>query len=413
MDSASNVAGLIASSIAARPPDEDHPYGHRRYETLAALMIGALLLLTAWEVATSALDRLQHSEELTLSPVVFAVLIATVVVNLVVSRYERREGQRLKSELLLADAENTGTDVFVTLSVLASTGIVALTGWSWVDLLAALVVVALIGRAAWTIIRQTGGVLVDTAPYSPDELASLVTQLPSVDRVARARSRGPADAAHIDIDVQVAPEMTATQANAITSAIRDHLDASLDGVAEVEVHFVPDEQAGDDYTLTARAAAFALGLSVHEVHVRQRGSGRVLDLHVEVTPGQTLDAAHAQATQLEHDLKARLLDVEEVVTHIEPQQTDATPGAEPRADHMAQLIERALALLRSTYPDADWHQPRLYTDGDALILTLHAGLAAGVTIEHAHDLAEAAETLLKTRLPALRRVTIHTEPVSR
>jgi cation diffusion facilitator family transporter len=294
VDGTSNLVGLVAIVIADRPPDDDHPYGHRRFETMAALLIGALLLLTAWEVVQGAIERLQDGTLPEITPLTFAVLIGTLAVNLFVSTYERREGKRLNSEILIADSANTGADVFVTLSVIASMALVTL-GLYWVDTVAALVVVVLIGRAGWQILRQTGSVLVDTAPYPPGQLTALVEEVPCVENVLRARSRGPLDAATIDIDVQVAPEMTANQTANIAQAIQDHLDRSLGGIAEVEVHFVPRQDGKPDYALMARACGDALGLTTHEVHVTdldtnindKKAPGKLLELHVEVPPGHT------------------------------------------------------------------------------------------------------------------------------
>jgi cation diffusion facilitator family transporter len=237
-DSAGNIGGLIANWAAARPPDADHPYGHRRFETMAALLIGALLLLTAWEIVQSVLERLQHATTTpVITPLTLVVLIGTLCINIGVSTYQIAAGKRLKSEILLADAKNTRADVFVTISVLVSSILVTITSWAWLDAVAALVVVALIGKAAWEIVAQTGQVLVDTAPYSPDELSEIIADVPHVSEVVRSRCRGPRDAVHIDMDVCVPPEMTVQQTNRITSMIRERLETELDGVAEVEVHF--------------------------------------------------------------------------------------------------------------------------------------------------------------------------------
>src|SRR5690606_17947362 len=266
MDGSSNVVGLIANYVAEQPPDEDHPYGHRRFETIAALGIGVLLLVTAWEIVSGAIERLQTGDQPEITALTFAVLIATLLVNIFISRYERREGKRLNSELLIADAANTGADVFVTLSVLASMVLVSF-GLTWADPIAALIIVVLIGRAGWQVLRSTGGVLVDTAPYAPEMLRSLAETVPSVERVVRARSRGPADAAHIDIDVQVPPETTAEHSAAIADAVRKAIHERLQGVAEVAIHFMPTPNAAPDYALAVRARADALGLSTHEVRV--------------------------------------------------------------------------------------------------------------------------------------------------
>ena len=238
-DSAGNIAGLIANLFAAQPPDDDHPYGHRRFETLAALLIGALLLLTAWEMIQGVIERLNAAIPPQITPITWCVLVGTLLVNVLVSRYQIREGQRLNSEILLADAKNTCADIFVTLSVIISTGLVALTGWVWVDVVAALVVVALIGKAAWEILTQTGQVLVDTAPYAPEELAAVVADVPQNCDIVRVRSRGSRTAAHIDVDIRVPHDMTVGLSDTIASQIRQRFNAVLDGIIEVEVHFIP------------------------------------------------------------------------------------------------------------------------------------------------------------------------------
>lgn len=253
-DSASNVVALIANNLAGRPADDDHPYGHARFETLAAMGIALLLLLTAWETISGVIEGLTVSQTPSITPISFAIMIGTLVINTFVNRYQTRAGKRLNSELLLADAAHTGADIFVTLSVLASMVLVAVLGWTWADKAAALVVVVLILRAAWNIIRRNGSVLVDTAPYTPDELETLARKVPTVDHVVRARSRGAPGAAYIDIDVQVAPETTVETTAEIAAAIEDQLRANLDGVFEVEVHFTPQTTRSRTVHYLERAA---------------------------------------------------------------------------------------------------------------------------------------------------------------
>lgn len=414
MDGASNLIGLIATKIAAKPADEGHPYGHRRFETIAALAVGVLLLITAWEIVGGAIERLQDPQPTEVTPLTFIVLIVTLGVNIFVSRYERGEGERLQSELLTADAANTSADVFVTLSVLVSMVLVSL-GWTWVDPIAALIIVVLIVRAAWGVLSQTGGVLVDTAPYSSDELSEVAFQVPSVEAVIRARSRGTKDAAHIDIDVRVPAEMTAAQTSAIAEAIRQKFSATLAGVSEVEVHFEPRLAGEKDYALTARAHADALGLSTHEVRLSDTRDGKILEMHVEVPPNQTLGEAHTQVSQLEQDIRANLPEVCEVVTHIEPaQQTPEETQEMPTPKKEEILKSQALDVLLKKYPSMDWHDLRVSHyegHGGNYALSLHVSLDADATVEQAHTLAEDAELLIRKAIPEFARVTIHTEPL--
>lgn len=410
VDALGNVVGLVALRFAALPPDDDHPYGHRRFETLAALMIGTFLLLTAWEIGLGALERLRGRSLPTYSLLTFVVLILTLLINIAVNRYQVQQGRRLRSELLLADAANTGSDIVVTLSVIVSTLVLLTTGWAWIDSVTALIVVLLIVRAAWSILRSTGRVLVDTAPYAPAQLIALVKDVPQVEQVLRARSRGTPDAALIDIDARIAPGLPAHQTAAITADIRQRLHAALNGVQEVEVHFVPADLSGRSMIEVAVLCAQELGLAAHEIHMN---GSHALELHVEVPAGQTLAAAHNQATALEALLRDRLPQLKEIITHIEPTPPVSTvdsPAELPYGDHERQIKQVALAYLTAFFPLVDWHHLRVYDHAGHLALTLHVTLAPQMTIDAAHDLSERAEALLRAELPVLKRVTIHTEP---
>lgn len=410
IDGTSNVVALVANRIADQPPDDEHPYGHRRFETLAALLIGAFLILVAWEIATGVIDRLRGEAELSLTPLAFVVLAVTLVVNIGVSTYQIREGKRLNSELLLADAANTSADVFVTLSVLLSMIVVSISGWVWVDLVAAAAVVVLIGRAALRILRQTGSVLVDTAPYAPEYLIELIEAVPSVSGVAHVRSRGPADSVIIDVEVHVPPEMTAGQTEAISQAIRAHLQSHLPGVTEVSVRFTPHDPDERDYAMVVRAAGDALGVSTHEVAVIDTPTGKMLELHAEVPPGQTVQQAHILVSQLETDIRGRLPEIDRVVTHIEPTQQGGEGDYGVSDAESQQIKQDALVILEKYNSAVNWHDLRVYQREIGITLTLHAALSGEMTLEAAHDMTEQAETLLRSQLPALSRVTIHIEP---
>jgi divalent metal cation (Fe/Co/Zn/Cd) transporter len=276
---------------------------------------------------------------------------------------------------------------------------------------AALVVVLLIGKAAWEIVAQTGQILVDTAPYSPEEITSLIADTPNVLGIMRARSRGSHDAVQIDIDVRVAPEMTTEQSNSITYAIRKRLQAQLEGIAEIEVHFSPYHANGRDAVLTARAYADARGLSTHEVQVWHDERGTVLEMHVEVPPQQTLAQAHEQVSQLEFDVSHALPQIDRVVTHIEPAQGNQSAPDDLRLlRHAVTIQSQAHTLLNTHYPQVGWHDLSTRPLNQGYAMNLHAALPALMSVEAAHAMAESAETMLRGSIPELARVTIHTEP---
>jgi divalent metal cation (Fe/Co/Zn/Cd) transporter len=187
------------------------------------------------------------------------------------------------------------------------------------------------------------------------------------------RSRGPADASYIDVDVEVAPEMTAEHTAAIASAIRDKLHQNLDGIDEIEVHFVPRQNGERDYALSARAVADALGLTTHEVRVSEGQNGKLLEMHVEVPPGQTLGDAHEQVSRLERDVRQNLPEVSEVITHIEPA-ARAADLPDDTSEQIQQIEAQALSLLHANYPDTGWHDLRVHFSERGFSIAMHVTL---------------------------------------
>ncbi len=410
LDGVNNVIALFANWFAGRPADDSHPYGHRRFETLAALGIGVALLLMAFNLVTSALDRLQNpAQSPDYTPLTFAIMVGTLAVNLFVAWYERREGKRLKSELLTADASHTASDVMVTISVLISMVLIQL-NLAWADPVAALIVVALIARTAFGILRSTANVLADAAPIPPKELQQAVEAVPAVGEVLRVRSRGTADAVLVDVDVKVPAATTAGHTEALTDAIRDSLKDRFDGIEEVEVHFTPEGDQADGPALLARALADPLGLAVHEVMLTLHDGRQALELHVEAPADSTLEQAHELVTMLEARLRARFPALGSLTTHIEPA-APPTPVEEADATDAAIIEATAEQLLRDRFPEADWHDLHVTEGEGGLALTAHAGMSPALPLSEAHEVAEMAEVLLRAEFPAITRVTLHTEPL--
>lgn len=407
MDASSNVVGLVGIRLAAQPPDEDHPYGHRRFETLATLAIGGLMLLAAWEILQTMLDRLLNGGSPDVTPASFVIMIATIITNLIVTLYERRQGHALKSDILLADASHTSSDILVSLSVLASLAVIEL-GFPGIDVIVALIIVAVIGRVGVGIIAQTSNTLADRQILDPASVAFLLQDMPGVEETVRVRSRGPADAVLVDIDTRIKPAVTTDHAYAIAKEIKERVRDAYPQVDEVQVHFAPQRNAGTDFTLEARAVADALGLNIHEVIPVPVRDGVALEMHVEVQPGLTLGEAHRQVSELERRLKSDLPRVREVLTHIEPANAHGAPLTQTQA--ALNLRDAALAIANRLYSDADWHHPTIRLALGGYAMTMHCHLPASVSVEEAHAIAEHVETTIRSELPQVQRVTIHTEP---
>ncbi len=136
------IAGLVALIVAARPPDEDHAYGHNKVEYFSSGFEGALILVAAASIGWAAIPRLFDPQPIQDAGWGIAISIAASGINAAVARVLMQAGRAHNSITLEADAHHLLTDVWTSLGVLLGVGAVALTGWQWLDPLIALVVAA-------------------------------------------------------------------------------------------------------------------------------------------------------------------------------------------------------------------------------------------------------------------------------
>lgn len=238
-DGTSNVIGLIGLSVAARPADRSHPYGHAKFETFASAAIGAMLMLAAWRVGSSAFERLQDpGSGPSVDTVSFLIMIATLAVNIVVTTLERRAGERLGSDVLRADASHTASDVLVTVSVIG--GLVAVRlGYPMADPILALVVSAFIVVTGVRVLASAGETLADTAQIDPADVCTFVLELDGVRGCHDVRTRGSESGVYVDLHVQVDPSITVAQGHAIAERVEKAIGDGFDEVVDVIAHLEP------------------------------------------------------------------------------------------------------------------------------------------------------------------------------
>jgi len=239
-DAASNVVGLVGVRAAGQPPDEDHPYGHRKYETVAAAAVNVFLLLVVIEVLRNALNQLsgRSTSPPSITTASFIVMLLTVAVNLLVIAYESREAERLASEVLLADALQTRGDVWTSLTVVAALVGVRL-GLPILDPLAALVVAGFIGYASYQIARATTRILSDRIVIAESDIERVVMSVPGVLGCHHIRTRGSADHVFLDLHVWLPAEMPLIHAHDLSHVVKDRLMARYPQIADAIIHIEP------------------------------------------------------------------------------------------------------------------------------------------------------------------------------
>ena len=239
VDALYNVLGLIVVRVAAREPDEDHPYGHGKFETLGALGIVVFLSVTGFELVRSAIEKLvAGGQPIRVSDISLGILLATLATNVLVAWYENRRGHELASELLIADAAHTRTDVFITIGVLIGV-LFSRQGYVWVDSVVAILVALLIVRVAFQILSRTVPVLVDERAIPEPTIRESAQAVEGVKSAYGIRSRGGnAGVRYAEVTIAVDRGANVAAAHAIADAVEERLKHDLE-LEEVTVHVEP------------------------------------------------------------------------------------------------------------------------------------------------------------------------------
>jgi cation diffusion facilitator family transporter len=413
-DGLSNIVGLAGLFVASKPPDVEHPYGHRKFETIAALSIAFLLFLTCWQLLQVAWERLGSAVRPQINLWTGVAMVAGLLIQAGTSFYELRQGRRLRSEILVADAYHTRASILISLSVLGGLGLVRL-GFPQADPLLAAFVALMIGKIGVDILRETLPVLVDRAAMDPGQIAGVVEGVAGIESFHRVRSRGALGDAAVDLHIRVSPDKTLQEANAIADEVRRRLLA-LDGVNDVTVHVEAQRQAEPDVSdlfAAIKHAASELGLTVHEVWAHRAGGDLYLEMHIGVDPHLTLGEAHALVDRLERVVRERLQEVKGVHTHIElaTTQVQEDAGELPELEgYVRQQVERVVAQIPSLDRPHNIRVRRNPAAGDKLFISLECTVAPDTPVTQAHYLASLLEQELGRRLENVADVSVHLEP---
>lgn len=239
LDGGASVIALIGITAAARPPDANHPYGHRKFEILTTIVVAGLLFLSAWEILGAAVHRLlRHAPAPDFSAIGLGLLGLGVVANLILSRWERKAGLEVSSPLLLADAAHTRTDVFSSVLAIAALGGSQL-GLPWLDPLFAIGIVVVLARAVYEILIEGIRVVSDAIRLDPDQIRTVAEGVEGVRGAHAIRSHGMTNDIHIDLHIQVEDQLTTRQVYEIENQVTEALRKHFPGVTHVALRHEP------------------------------------------------------------------------------------------------------------------------------------------------------------------------------
>lgn len=196
-DSANNILGLVTNHFADPRPDRDHPYGHQKYEAIGALGIAAFLGIACFEILSGAVERLiKGGKPVSISPNELWILLIVLGINIFVTFYERAVGKRLGSVILVADAQHTMSDVWVTITVICGLigvwqgRVLNIPQLQLLDVFLAFPVAILVFRSGWKVLTENLPWLVDEMAIAPEVIHAIAMDVPGVVNCHSIASRG-------------------------------------------------------------------------------------------------------------------------------------------------------------------------------------------------------------------------------
>lgn len=244
------VIAFVAVRTSSKPPDQDHPFGHGKVENISGTIEALLIFVAAGWIVHEAVNKLADPQPLHLPVWGVAVMLVSVIVNIVVSQRLFKVGKETDSVALLADAWHLRTDVYTSAGVMLGLAVVAIGGWlwpqaslSWIDPAAAIAVSLLIAKAAYDLTRESGRDLLDTR--LPDEEEAwirgfVIEQKSQIVGFHELRTRKSGSNRFVEFHIVVDPEMSVSRSHAITRLLSRGIKAQFPA-AMVTIHVDPCE----------------------------------------------------------------------------------------------------------------------------------------------------------------------------
>jgi cation diffusion facilitator family transporter len=411
LDVGATIMTYFAVRIGSEPADDNHPYGHGKIEAVAALIETGLLFGVAAYVAIEAVGRLSSgAHPVIASPVAYAVLVTSIVVDLVRSRSLLRIAKETKSDALAADALHFSSDLVSSALVLL--GLIAANfGFPQGDTVAAIGVSLFIAIAGYRLGRQTVDTLMDAVPsHLTASIKRIVGDVHGVVDVNSVRVRTVGRDVFSEVTISVARTLSLDRATAIKDAVVSAVKATY---PEASVIVSASPKSLDDETVLERIlhVAAVMKQPVHHITVQRVGDRLAVSLDMEIDGRQTVEEGHRKATKFEEAVAQELGDTVEIETHLEPLEVRALHGVDIASSEV-RPIETALAeLVKGDGRLWNVHDVRARRTEPGLVVNYHCNVVAEMPVLEMHNRIDAVERSVRERFPEIARVVGHAEPV--
>ncbi len=409
VDVVATVITWMVVRVSDQPADEEHHYGHGKFESVSALGVIAILYVLAGGILVESWSRLREGvAPPTISAIPFIVLLIDIAVNFWRARALHRTARETGSQALAADALHFASDVLGSIAVIIGLALAGLGFW-WGDAAAAVAVAVMIALLGLRMARETVKTLLDRAPEGVSEKArDAIEQVPGVVGVDRLRARMVGATHFIEATVKVPRTLPIDRVDEIKRKVQAAVSAAL---GDADVTFTAAPVALNNESVRERIMVIARnsGLAVHHVTVHDLGGKLTVSLDLEVDGEMALTAAHDIAHDLERDIRDEFGAEVEVDTHIEPLEPELPFGTDAAPDRI-ETIRTALSRFAADTAIRDIHDVRVRNTDAGEIVNFHCRAAPSMSVIKVHENVDEIERALRRAFPTVKRVISHAEP---
>src|SRR3954463_4379496 len=394
LDVVATVITWLVVRVSDQPADEEHHYGHGKFESLSALFVIALLYVLAGGILVESWSRLREgAAPPTLSAIPFVVLVIDIAVNFWRARALHRTARETRSQALAADALHFASDVLGSIAVIIGLVLTGL-GYAWGDSVAAIGVAVMISILGLRLGRSTIETLLDRAPEGAAEKAiAAIRAVPGVVDVERLRVRMVGPTHFIDAIANVPRTYPIDRVEAIKKTAQQAVSKAL-GDADLTFTAVPVARDNESVRERIMVIARNSGLAVHHVTVHDLGGRLTVSIDLEVDGEMGLNAAHDIAHNLERSIRDDFGEDVEVDTHIEPLEPDLPFGTDA-APARVEAVKAALTRFAADGAIHDIHNVRVRDTDAGEIVNFHCRASPTMSVVKVHEGVDEIERALR------------------
>jgi cation diffusion facilitator family transporter len=412
VDVVATVITWMVVRVSDQPADEEHHYGHGKFESVSALGVIAILYVLAGGILVESWSRLREgTPPPSISAIPFVVLLIDIAVNFWRARALHRTARETQSQALAADALHFASDVLGSIAVIIGLALAGLGYW-WGDAAAAIAVAIMIALLGLRMARSTVETLLDRAPEGVAEKARLAIEgVSGVVGVERLRARMVGATNFIDAFVKVPRTYPIDRVDEIKRKVQAAVSNAL---GDVDVTFTSIPVALNNESVRERIMVIARnsGLAIHHVTVHDLGGKLIVSIDLEVDGDMTLAVAHEVTRLLERNIRDEFGADVEIDTHIEPLEPELPWGSDA-APERTETIKAALTRFAADTAIHDVHNVRVRNTDAGEIVNFHCRAEPSMSVIKVHENVDEIERALRRAFPTVKRVISHAEPPHR